>query len=262
LLKKEREDRYQSVAEVRTALEKVAASGRLFSRRVHRTALVSLAILFIAASIVTIRSWRRPLATRAFQKYEMKALTSTGDVVIAAISSNGKYLAYTKDEVGKSSAWVEELATSSTAKILGPVTTIDHLTFAPDGNSFYYSRYHPDSDTLNLDRLSLLGGSPESVIADVDTYSSVGFSPGGQRIAFSRHNSMHNEDYLLTANPDGTAETRILTLKGTKQIGWPVWSPDGKIIAFGVDETGTGVISSIGFVSSEGGKERRLRNLL
>jgi eukaryotic-like serine/threonine-protein kinase len=263
-LEKQREQRYQSATEVRIALEQVrrAAAPRPASlRRLRRTALASLVILTVAACAAGIWLWRRPLAHRAFQKYRMSALTSTGNVAFADISPEGRYLAYADDELGKQSIWVRQLATSTTVRVLGPVSFYlgRGLRFTPDGNYFYYSRQDSDGSTASLYRLPVLGGSPEKVLSDIS--SSVDFFPDGRQVVFARFKD--KENYLLIADADGSRERRLLKLPAAETIGVPAVAPDGQTIAFGIDEDGVSNKNCIAVISSNGGKERRiLRHVL
>src|SRR6185369_9523327 len=111
-------------------------------RSVVRRTLVSIAaVLLVVVSAVAIWWWRQPLAAYAFDKYTMSPLTETGNVSLAALSPDGKYLAYTDDESGKQSLWLEQLATSSTVRVLGPLSgLLPGLRFTPDGNYIYFSQ--------------------------------------------------------------------------------------------------------------------------
>jgi serine/threonine protein kinase len=264
-LEKERERRYQTAAQLRDALgelrEAVASTP---SRRVRRILVGSLTLLLLALLVTGLWWWRRPLVRRAFQRYEMTSLTTVGNVDFVDISSDGRYLAYSDGENGAQSLWVHELRSSRTIRILGPVSRPmgDGLRFTPDGTYLYYTQGDIGATIMSLYKVPTLGGSPDKVVSDVDRYSSVDFTPDGKQIVFTRHNSVQNENYLLTANSDGTAERSLLVLGGAEMMGLPVWSPDGQTIAFGIDETGSGRINCIATISKDGGRERRvLRNV-
>jgi len=265
-LEKERTQRFQCAAEVRAALEEVrriATPGSLRSRRWKRIAFASLAIFLIAAGAAGIWWWRRPLALRAFQKYSMTTLTSTGNVAFADISPDGRYLAYADDEIGKQSIWVQQLATSATARVLGPVPYYlgRGLRFTPDGNYLYYSQRDTDASSFSLYRLAVMGGSPQRILAGLwgsnsTSSDAVDLSPDGKKIVFARYTDEKN--YLLTANADGSGERRLLALPAKEQMRVFAWSPDGQTIAFGIDEKGLGSMNCIAVIPSQGGKEQRI----
>ena len=114
-LEKEREQRFQSAAEVGVALEELRRAAtplEVSSQRRRRVAVASLAVLLIAGCAVFFWWWRSPLARFAFKNYRMTALTSTGNVAFAEISPDGRYLAYADEDGDKQSLWVRQLATS------------------------------------------------------------------------------------------------------------------------------------------------------
>jgi serine/threonine protein kinase/Tol biopolymer transport system component len=269
-LEKDRTQRFQSAAEVRTALEQVrrlVAPSPAAIRRLKKVAIASLAVLLVAFCAAGIWWQRRPLAQSAFKHYRMTALTSTRNVAVADVSSDGRYVAYVDDEVGKQSLWVKQLATSTTVRILGPVSSYlgRGLRFTPDGDYLYYSQQDPDGSRFSLYRLSVLGGSPEKLLTNVwskdPLYAgAVDFSPDGKKIVFPRYSAKEND--LVTANADGSGEKLLLRLPAREEMGVFAWAPDAQTIAFGIDESGVGSPNCIAVIPSNGGKERRiLRNV-
>jgi serine/threonine protein kinase/WD40 repeat protein len=262
-LKKDRQERYQSVAELSSTLQQVQGEigpSPTSLRRIRRVAVVSVVLPLIAAFAVGIWWWRRPLAKIAFKNYQMTALTSIGNVAFADISPDGKYFAYFDTEVGRQSIWVQQLATSTKVRAMGPASlTLGVLRFSPDGNYLYYTQKDGDWAKSVLYRLAVLGGPPQKILGDV---GAVAFSPDGQRIVFSRHTNQSAENYLLIANSDGSGEKSLVTLPAREEIDQLAWSPNGQMIAFGIDEASSGNADSIAVISTKGGKERWIaRNL-
>ena len=79
----------------------------------------------------------------------------------------------------------------------------------------------------------MLGGDPQKLIFDVD--SGVSFSPDGKRMAFMRHAEKNKENNLVIANEDGSNEQIILTRKFPNYDRYFAWSPDGRVIAYEMD---------------------------
>ena len=277
-LEKDRDLRYQSAADLRTDLKRiqrdsgpqhintVGESDRLFTARRSRSMRLILAtvLALIVLAGGAVYYWRtQPLAKTAFQNYQLTALTSTGNVAFATLSPDGRYLAYGDDEIGRQSLWVQQLATSTTLRVLGPVLSYlgRGVRFSPDGNYLYYSQREADGSKFNLYRLTVLGGTPERILTDLWTNDSsytgaVEFSPDGKQIVFARYTD--KENYLLIANANGSNGRRLLTLPAKEQMRVFAWAPDGQTIAFGIDEAGAGNMNCIAVISSAVGKERRI----
>jgi eukaryotic-like serine/threonine-protein kinase len=265
-LEKERERRFQSAAEISSALAGVinqADTASVYSLRRNKITIIAAVVLILAGAI--LYWWlHRPLTQRAFQSYRMTALTDAGDVALATISPDGRYLAYVEGDFGHQSLWVQQVSTSSKVRILGPVShpLLQALRFTPDGSYLYYVQEDPDGATQSLYRIPALGGTPQRIVFDVADHSSVDVSPDSKRIVYARgvgtspNGQSHGENWLLVANADGSGERRVLTLR-TESVGLPVWSPDGKTIAFGFSDRGD-IMGGVALVPASGGKERRL----
>lgn len=254
-LEKERERRYQTAGEV-SAVLKQAGKGALLvptSSRRRRGLVVTGVVILVVACVVGLWSRRRPMAKSVFKNYRMAALTGSGTVAFAAISPDGRYLAYADEAGPKQSLWLQQVATSAPVRILGPVsgTLVEGLRFTPDGNYLYFLQADPDAIAQTLYRVAVFGGSPQKVASHVDDRSSVDIAPNGKQIVYSRRDLNRQYD-LLIANADGSNERRILTLPDSV-IARPVWSPDGQNIAFG-----SGEMNEIAVVSASGGPIRRI----
>jgi serine/threonine protein kinase/DNA-binding winged helix-turn-helix (wHTH) protein len=265
-LQKNREQRYQSASQLVIDLEEVRrllAPPSSFLQRLKKTAVASIALFLVTTGLVSMWWRRRPLAGVAFQKYRMTALTSTGSVAFADISPDGRYLVYADDEIGKQSLWVKQLATSTTSRVLGPVSSYlgRGVRFTPDGSYLYYSQLEPDASRFTLYRLAFLGGTPQKILTDIrandPSFSgAVDFSPDGKQFVFARYTG--TENYLLVSNADGSDERRLIALPANEQLRVFAWAPDGRTIAFGIDEAGWSSANCVAVIPSSGGKERRI----
>ena len=241
------EGRIQDAEEVRHELT---------DKHIRKTPFVAAALMIVV--LAAIWWWRRPLANYAFDKYSMAPLTETGNVSLADISPDGKYLAYTDDESGKQNLWLHQVATGSTVRLLGPVAGLmPGLHFTPDGNYIYFSQSDPESGR-NLYRIPTLGGVAEKLRPDAfhDVFYQVGFSPDGKQLVFARRT--HTGNSLVIANTDGTNERTLLTFAPTEVVAMPAWSPSGRRIAFLTDEKAEGEFNCLAVVSVNGGPERRI----
>ena len=161
---------------------------------------------------------------------KMQPLTASGNIREAAISPDGKFLAYTQDVNGRAGVWTKQISTNSNVQIVEP-TSLDYfaLRFGPDGQYVYYGVYESSGGVIY--RVPTLGGTPLKIIADVD--GQISFSPDGSQFVFERYGLNEAKSSLIIANADGTNERTIASRTGHEFfVGNSVaWSPDGKLIA-------------------------------
>jgi eukaryotic-like serine/threonine-protein kinase len=167
---------------------------------------------------------------------QITQLTTSGTAILAAISPDGRYVAYAQQDAGGQSLRLRQIVTGSAVQIVPPAGVLYiGLTFSPDGNYLDYVEAPQSGAQLPaLYQAPVLGGQTHKLLENVG--SAVAFSPGGKRIAFVRGLS-GQASQLLVANSDGSGE-RVLASKRLPQsflpafwYGRPAWSPDGRTIA-------------------------------
>ena len=164
----------------------------------------------------------------------MKLTTQTdrGDVREAAISRDGRYLAYLAGEVGKSSVRVKQVATGSDLEVVPfEEGLFEGLSFSPDGNYLFYLKRRRDTPSYRgLMQVPSLGGASRERAFDVD--SRVSFSPDGASVVFMRGEPQHSKMLIVVRELAGEKERVLATLQNPIQLtGAPQWSPDGRRIA-------------------------------
>jgi Tol biopolymer transport system component len=226
-LQKDPEQRYQSLKDAALDLREAVAETvpERRTRKALATALVALPLLALAAWLVASRRTRAPEMT-------MTRLTNSGKVSTAAISPDGKYLAYAAVEGDMQALYVKQIATGTTTRIADPAPAYYfNLRVSADGDYVYYvSTARSEPNIGHIYAMSLLGGQARRIAAD--TEFSYSLSPDGTRVAFRRFNAFEREHRLTIARVDGSGEEVVLRRRYPEFIAAPVWSPDGKAITF------------------------------
>jgi serine/threonine protein kinase/Tol biopolymer transport system component/tetratricopeptide (TPR) repeat protein len=198
-------------------------------------ALGAVATLALAVLIVfwTVRPNRVP-----FEKSAITKLTTNGIALRAAISPDGRYVAYVAGQDGKPVVWVRELNGSSAYRIAGPLTAeIRGLEFIRDGKYVSFVAHMMNDPAKGvLYAAPISGGAIQPLMSDVP--GPVAVSPDGSKIAYYRANQTNGTDELFVRNADGSGEKVIASQRYPDRFTWasaPVWSWDGKRIACAVD---------------------------
>ena len=275
-LEKDRDLRYQSAAELRADLKRIKRDTEsqgikaepsdridLSRRRGTRSKwalLTALAVLLVGLGLALYRVFRPTQAKSAFQSYRMSRLTSTGNVVFIALSPDGRYLAYIARELGSRALWVQQIASSTNIRLLGPLPPDVYVStprFSPDGNYIYYRQTDNKREDSDLFRLPTVGGNPVKVLSGIGPRFSI--SRDGSKLAFHRMNTKVTpvEFYLNIADLDGSNERTLLTVRHPEQLWETEWSADGTTIAIGIDEKAEGNTNAVALVGIKGGTEHR-----
>ena len=202
----------------------------------------ALAGIALMAVVAGIGFWiyklinRRPSPT-PFQTMQLAPFTTTGKASEAAISPDGKYVAYAMEDEGQQSLWLKQAATGSNVQLLPPATGPRYrgLTFSRDGDYLYYLKRDGGNARAALYQIPTLGGEPHKIVDDVSTESTpsiVAFSPDGKQIALVRSASITRS--LLVMNVDASGERNLVTSELAKNgefVAGAAWSPDSKTIA-------------------------------
>jgi len=258
-LRKDPERRYQSMKDVRIALEELkeeSDSGHLSAvpqlpRSSRRWLLGAAAALLLLGTGGAALWWRLRSAPAALEWRLRPVTADSGLTTTPALSPDGKLVAYASDRASNGTnldLWVQPMTEGSQALRLTQNLADDlSPSFSPDGGqiAFFSSR---DGGGIYL--IPALGGQ-ERLLVRGGRYPR--FSPDGRWIAYSsgtKSNLAESKTFILPAG--GGSPTRI-----ADDIPWsggPVWSPDGRrLLVLGAARTNDPGSLEFWLVSPEGG---------
>lgn len=233
-LRKDPERRYQSMKEVRLALEELkeeSESGRLTTGTVRpsQPAPKSPVALWAAVGSIVLLAvagftwWRMREPVKPAEIVRRQITIEGGNTGDAAFSPDGKLIAYASDRGGDAvaSIWVQPVTKGaqpirlSTRHGLRP-------QFSPDGAQLAYIS---GQDGGGIYVVPALGGQ-ERLLARGD-FVWAQFSPDGQTIAASTYGGHYRVQLIPVAG--GPARSLSEDFRFSRA---PVWSPDGKLILF------------------------------
>jgi serine/threonine protein kinase len=249
-LEKDRDLRYQSAADLRSDLKRLrrgSESGRASAAQpsggsVSAASAVAaapapaaraplkkwpiyagLGVAILAVAGLAYRFLRSSPPQITPQNMTITRLTDGGHVHDAAISPDGKLLAFMQHDEHQHAIWVKQIATGSQTRVI-PSQEGDFfgLTFSPDGNYLYYAYRAEGQGQPGIFVVPSLGGTPRPVISNV--LSGLGFSPDGQHVAFVRPAKTRQ---VVVSDPNDGNERVVLDdaglLRSSRRTLRPSW---------------------------------------
>jgi eukaryotic-like serine/threonine-protein kinase len=229
-IEKDRDVRYQSAAELRADLKRLrrdTESGRsavlapvlVPQKKVSRLSIVSLsaaAALVVAASFLLWSHWVRHETKRELVQRELTANPPDDVVTSAAISRDGRYLAY-NDHAGR--LFLLEIDSGETKSLLSD-PSLFVSDWLPDGNHLLVAGTGPKS---GLWKMSTWDGTNRKILNEP---TGAVTSPDGLHIAFSRDGG------IWSMRADGEEAHPVLASEPGDEFDAFDWSPSGRRIAY------------------------------
>ncbi|MCU1260375.1 MAG: serine/threonine protein kinase with repeat [Bryobacterales bacterium] len=235
------------------------AKRRVLSKRGIVAAVATVGLLAVAwLGFLLLRPQTPP-----FQDFALTKLTTNGVATHAAISSDGKYVAYGANDRGREALWLRQTNSANAVRITPPMdASLTRIAFAADGGSVsFVAVRHNDTGHAILYQVPVLGGSLKELARDIA--GPVSLSPDGARIASIRANPARRRDDLFVVNADGSGERLLATRMYPDRFSWPstpAWSHDGKRILCAVEGSDAqGYYVSVESVDVANGNVRGLR---
>jgi tricorn protease len=163
---------------------------------------------------------------------------------LPAWSPDGKWLAFSSKREGNYDVFVIPAA-GGTAKRLTHHSADDAVSgWSPDGAEILFASSREATRTTALYTVNVKKGSSRLVRYDDEPLGNACMSPDGKWIACTRSGSWTRKGYRGAANSDlmvmtaAGAQGELLT-KTPHNERWPLFAPDGRIIYYVSDQTGT-----------------------
>ena len=224
-----------SAAAVREGSGSASVAAVVREHRVGSALTFAIVAVLVAGAGYGLYALLHKSAAAPFQNFTIRQITESGNVSIAAISPDGKYIASAVKGAEKQSLWLRNVPTESDKQIieLRPTQYVE-LMFSPDGNYIFYREAQTLSQAggaFDLYRVPVLGGAPQLLARDVD--SGPVFLGTGEKIIYARANDPDPGKFrLLEANADGSEE-HVLHIGDAAKFPFTLAvSPDGQTIAF------------------------------
>jgi Tol biopolymer transport system component len=196
---------------------------------------VAIAAIAVGGALWRLRQmdyfWTNPLADAAISRIT----DFEGDELDAAISPDGKLVAFLADRDGPIDAWVTQVGSGSFTNLTKGQfpSLLDELAFglgfAGDGTQVWVRGLGAGNQRgQGLSTIPSLVGAPRRYL-EAPVFN-VARSPDGLRIAYSAGD--RGGDSIFVAEPDGASARRIFRTNPAEHAHYPVWSPDGRYVYF------------------------------
>ncbi len=233
-LQKDREHRYQSSAEMASALAGLRDSDKPQRSVVSSTRarlFLTAALLLILTVAVSVWWWHRRGTTTSLEPKERQLTANPVEdpVIGAAISPDGKYVAY-HDQTG---VFLRSLESGETHSVALPAELPKRM---------FWMCWSPTGEKLVVEVARLKGGWDIWAIPSHKSEDSrllyqkgaeVAVSHDGQRIAFVGYGLGSAEREIWVGTTDGKTPYSLLTVGDRETVAAPTWSPDDRWIAYG-----------------------------
>jgi Tol biopolymer transport system component/TolB-like protein/Flp pilus assembly protein TadD len=198
-----------------------------------RILAAAVLIVMAAAAAFFLRPHRDP-----FDDYSITKVTTNGLATHAALSPDGRYVAYSIAEQGRQAIWLRQLNSASTLRLTPPLEAeLTRMSFSPDGTFLsFVAIQHNNTGNGVFYRVPILGGALQKVLDGVS--GPVSLSPDEKLIALIRPNPAKGRDDFYLMDADGSHERLLASRIYPNRFSWPStpsWSHDGKNVLCAIE---------------------------
>jgi serine/threonine protein kinase/Tol biopolymer transport system component len=231
-LEKNAERRFQSASDLAFAIESLSGASTAKSVPQPRSRRAWMPWVIAAALLVGPAVWEmsRPAAVppNPLEKAHFSRVTDF-ESVEAAISPDGRFVAFISDHDGPFDVWLSQVGTGRSINLTqgkaGPLPApLRTVGFSGDGSEIWLG----GGDVgMRLRLLPLTGGTPRNFLGEEAV--NVAWSPDGERIVY---HTFGNGDPMFVADRTGANPRQIFGGQPGIHNHFPTWSPDGRWIYF------------------------------
>lgn len=236
-LEKDPADRYQTardlVVDLRHAVREKAGvpppeSVNAIERRPLWPWIVGAAALALVAATLWIRQRDRPAAENPLANATFTRLTDyEGAELDAAISPDGKFVAFLSDQAGHFGVWLIQVGAGKAVNLTpgseDESAPLRAMGFSWNGAEIWLS----GTETRRVRMLPLVGGEPRVLLAAKAV--SPTWSPDGARLAY---HLLEAGDPIFVADRDGSNARQIFKDRPDKHNHFLIWGPAGEWLYF------------------------------
>jgi Tol biopolymer transport system component len=231
-LEKNVERRFQSASDLAFAIESLSATStaKIVPQPKSRRAWMPWVIAALLLVGTAVREMVRLTAAppNPLEKAHFTRVTDF-ESVEAAISPDGRFVAFISDHDGPFDVWLSQVGTGRSINLTqgkaGPLPgPLRSVGFSGDGSEIWLG----GGDVgMRLRLLPLTGGTPRNFLGE--EAANLAWSPDGERIVY--HNA-GSGDPMFVADRTGANARRIFGDQPGIHNHFPTWSPDGRWIYF------------------------------
>ena len=231
-LEKNAPQRFQSASDLAFALASLSGSSTVprISEKKGRPTWLPWAIAAALLLVIAVREIFHPAAAppNPLEKAHFTRVTDF-ESVEAAISPDGRFVAFISDHDGPFDVWLTQVGTGRMTNLTqgkaGPLPgPLRSVGFSGDGSEIWIS----GGDVgMRVRLMPLTGGTPRNFLGE--EVVNLAWSPDGERIVY--HN-FGGGDSVFVADRSGANARKIFGDRPGLHNHYPAWSPDGRWIYF------------------------------